>query len=351
MKPSIRQLRNLLILVVGMFAASAAIHEFTPTPYLPDVTPKVTHLKENSETYDIVFVGSSRVFRQVSPRVFDQRLRIHDLDLSSFNAGVPAAKSVEVWHLLRNLGADQGVRTRYVLIEPDGLLVGIAKENVATEREIYWHGRTETALAIESLEGMAIVPRLRMSAFHSGAFLLDRFGVGRLRLLISQKGESRRLGWLDTAGLGPDGDGWVPFAKADTQSEFPRRQEFLDNLPLYRHLLARQAVRRSRPDCLTGYHRTMLANLTTAIETLGAKPVFFLSPATEPRCEVHQAFREGLLPNLLAFDDASKYPDLYAVEHRHDAEHLNTEGALLYSRVLADGFARLVRDDEGGEDG
>jgi len=351
MKPFIRQIRNALILALGLVGGAAAIRELTPAPFISDLTPKVAHLEENPDTYDILFVGSSRVFRQISPKVFDQQLRTHDFNLRSFNAGVPAAKSVEVWHSLRRLAADRRVRARYVLIEPDGLLIGIARENFATERETYWHGRAETTLAIESLEGLKIVPRVRMTVLHAGSFLIHRLGVGRLRLLLTQLGQSKRLRWLGHVGLGPDGDGWVPFAKADAQAEFPRRQDFLDNLPRYRWMLARQPKRLSEKNCLTAYHRTMLVNLKAAVEALGAQPVFLLSPATEPRCEVHQAFREGLLPNLIALDDASSLPELYAVQHRHDYEHLNTEGSLVYSRLLADRFAEFLREDEEGGGG
>jgi hypothetical protein len=351
MKPAIHHLRNMFVLVPALFACSAVIHQLTPAPFVRSLTPKLTHLEESPDAYDILFVGSSRVFRQISPKIFDQELRAHDFNLRSFNAGVPAAKSVEVWHLLRGFAADKKIRAKYVLIEPDGLLIGIARENLATEREIYWHGCAETTLAIESLGRLKTVPRLTMTGLHAGAFLLDRLGVGRLRLLVSQFGESKRLRWLDKEGLGPDGDGWVPYDKADTSTEFPRRQEFLDDLPRYRSMLARQAGLRSQQDCLTEYHRLMLANLMTAIEALGAQPVFILSPATEPRCEVHQAFRDAVLPNLIAFDDFSTYPELYAVEHRHDLEHLNTEGSVLYSRLLADRFAKLMLQEAGGGNG
>jgi len=338
-----RRLRNLVILVLAVVAGATAIRTLTPEPYLRHVTPKTRHLGMNPDRYEILFAGSSRVYRQISPKVFDDELRARGIDLVSFNAGIPAAKSVEVWHFLKRLASESGVRARYVLIEPDGLLVGVNRENIDTEREIYWHGWTETVLAIRSLQGLPIVPRTRMSGLHLGAFFFNRLGVGRLRLFGSQLGDARQQRWSDREGLGPDGDGWVPFKKADTGAEFARRQEFLDDLPRYRRMLARQDERRSRPDCLTSYHSEMLVRLEAAVESLGATPIFILSPATDPRCEVHAAFRDGVLPNLIAFDDATEYPELYEVRHRFDIEHLNTEGALLYSRLLAERFAELVR--------
>lgn len=344
MKRSIHHLRSALVLTLSLVVVSAAIRQFTPAPFLRHVTPKLMHLGSNFDKYEILFVGSSRVYRQISPRVFDEHLRSRDLDLPSFNLGVPAAKSVEVWHLLRELATDRRVRARYVLIEPDGLLIGIARENMGNQREIYWHGRTETGLAIASLDGLSLGPRARMTGLHLGSHLLNRLSVGRLRLLGSQLGRADELRWMAQNGLGPDGDGWVPFAKADNLPEFERRREFLENLPKYQWKLKQQPERHARRDCLSAYHSAMLSKLKDAVEALGAEPVFILSPTTDPRCEVHHAFREGQLPHLIALDDALEFPELYAVENRHDYEHLNTDGALLYSRLLADRFADHIQN-------
>ena len=90
--------------------------------------------------------------------------------------------------------------------------------------------------------------------------------------------------------------------------------------------------------------------MRSAHEAMGAEPVFILSPAMKPRCEVHQAYREGLLPNLIAIDDARTHPRLYKVENRFDAEHLNRTGAEIYTRLLADRFAEYLDGDvEGGQ--
>jgi hypothetical protein len=345
MKPTFRQLRNAAILLVCLFGGAAVIRTSTPAPFIEHVTPKLEHLRANSEAYDILFVGSSRVYRQVMPRVFDRRLRHRGVELSSFNAGIPAARSVEVWHFMRLL-AEAEVRARYVLVEPDGLFMSIHGENLGTQREVYWHEGPETALAIRSLAGQDTWLRLQMSVLHLGAFAGNRLGIGRLRLLgsdlISTGGGARSAG----RGLGPGSDGWAGFTGGEDGPAYPRRREFLDNLPAYRELIAAQPGLLSRTGCATPYHDEMLLALAAAAEALGAEPVFILSPATRPRCEVHDAHRRGLLPSLLALDDARIHPRLYDVANRFDAEHLNTDGAVIYSRLLADAFADHL--EEGG---
>ncbi len=55
-----------MLLLLGMAAGVALIRGVAPEPYLDHVTPKLTHLRQNPEAYDVLFVGSSRVFRQIS---------------------------------------------------------------------------------------------------------------------------------------------------------------------------------------------------------------------------------------------------------------------------------------------
>jgi len=345
----LRRLRDAVLVLFGLAVGVALIGGKTPGPYLDHVTPKLTHLKQNPEAYDVLFVGSSRVFRHLSPKLFDRRMRTQGHRFNSFNVGIPAAKSVEVWHLLRRLEADTTVRPRYVFIEPDGLTVGIKPNNDTTPREVYWHGFPETVLAIRSLGRHELPDRVEMSISHLKALFFNGLGVSRLRSTLSELDREGPRRPVNPLGAGPDRDGWVPFEGRQDASGAQRRNDFLEHLPRYRRSLRQQATLLEDRACMTAYHVEMLERLEEAVRALGAEPVFILSPATRPRCEVHQAFREGLLPNLLAIDDAKNHPRLYKIENRFDAEHLNREGAEIYTRLLADRFAEVLDEDrEGG---
>ncbi|MEE4274006.1 MAG: hypothetical protein V2I67_20180 [Thermoanaerobaculales bacterium] len=344
MTPTFRQLANAAILSACLVGGAALIRAVTPSPYVPNVTPKLVHLQDNPDAYDVLFIGSSRVYRHVVPQVFERRLAERGIDVRSFNAGIPAARSVEIWSFMNRL-ADSGVRAGWVFVEPDGLASGIRKENLGTERETYWHGSAETMLAVRSLENHDLPTRIRMSGLHAGSWVFNRLGVGRLRLLGLDLMSPAVNAWASRQNLGSDGDGWVGFVESQDSGISRRRRNFLDRIPTYRRQLANQAAQFSRSGCLTSYRREMLSHFQSAARRLGAEPVFILSPALHPRCEVHEAFRLGLLPNLFAFDDARVYPELYEVDNRFDHEHLNTEGATLYSQLLADAFAEHL---EGG---
>ena len=48
---------------------------------------------------------------------------------------------------------------------------------------------------------------------------------------------------------------------------------------------------------------------------------------------------------FLDFSSPARYPELFAVEHRYDRSHLNREGAVLYSRLLARELTRALARD------
>jgi hypothetical protein len=179
--------------------------------------------------------------------------------------------------------------------------------------------------------------------------MFNRLAVGRLRSLLHDLAEKDPSPSDRSRGPGPDGDGWVPFDGATGEVGEKRRKDFLDHLPRYRRSIRRQSEIRDDPDCMTSYHVDMLRRLESRARSLGAEPIFILSPATRPRCEVHEAYRQGLLPTLFPFDDASRFPRLYKVENRFDAEHVNRHGAEIYTRLLADRFAEHLDELSEGE--
>ena len=82
------------------------------------------------------------------------------------------------------------------------------------------------------------------------------------------------------------------------------------------------------------------------IRRAGAEPIYLITPTARPTPELYRLAADGRVPRLLAFNDPERYPDLFTLGHRFDAEHLSTEGARRFSAALAARFARLL-DDRG----
>src|SRR5687767_418937 len=64
------------------------IHETLPFPEVPIVTPKVEHLKAHGDRYDTLIIGSSRLYYQVIPSLFDELTAQAGVPTKTFNAAV-----------------------------------------------------------------------------------------------------------------------------------------------------------------------------------------------------------------------------------------------------------------------
>jgi hypothetical protein len=327
--------------MASLIAFCVLIRSITPPPYVHIVSEKLAYLVENPDRYDVLMVGSSRVYRQISPAAFDRVLAEAGYPMRSFNLGIGAAKVAEVSFLLKRLEREQVTRPRYILVDPDGLYASIAEVNTNRQREIYWHEAPETRLALQSLAEDDAMTRLSQGQRHVRAHLFNRFGYGRLRGylagLLRSDADHRRI-------LGRRGDGFVPYTVEGAERfERERRRFFLDNLDRYRRGVARQQRQLTRPGRLRPHHRAMFEHLNLVIEATGAEPIFILAPVTSSRGEARKAHRRGILPVLLPFDDPGLYPQLYEVGNRFDMTHLNRQGAVLYSELLAREFAQHLR--------
>ena len=83
-----------------------------------------------------------------------------------------------------------------------------------------------------------------------------------------------------------------------------------------------------------------MAAQVAAIRRAGAVPIHLITPTARPTPALYRLAETGRVPHLLAFNDPLAYPDLFIEERRFDAEHLTTEGARRFSRLLA---ARLTQ--------
>lgn len=75
-RPSARYRALIVLVFCGALVASwGMLGPFLPFPEVPVVQEKIKRLGRYGDEYDILFVGSSRIYFQVLPSIFDQMLR------------------------------------------------------------------------------------------------------------------------------------------------------------------------------------------------------------------------------------------------------------------------------------
>lgn len=88
-------------------------------------------------------------------------------------------------------------------------------------------------------------------------------------------------------------------------------------------------------DLATDYNLAALEKQRELIEAAGVEVIYWTGPSTHEYDFAYALRSEGILPDMLVFDDAEKYPGLFDPMMRLDPTHLNAEGTRVFTPLLA----------------
>ena len=322
----------------GFALASAALVCLVPP--IPVADGKLEWFREGGDRFDALFVGSSRTARQIVPSVFDAAMAEAGRRVRSFNLGLPGMWPPEDGFVIEQALSRRETPLRYLIVECNGLRLGIPPQGREMARAVYWHDvarlralwRRAFAPPAASPEtppsADALAQNLGALAGHARPFLWNASRLGRgselLREALAPEGPARAA-----PSLGPAGDGYLP--------RRPRPTLAGAELDAYRREL--EAALRAGPRRTYGDAESQaeLRRKRALAERHGARLVLVAPPVATtvfaPLPEAGIAF--------LDFSDPTLYPELFAPEHRKDAGHLSDLGGELYSRLLARRIAAL----------
>jgi len=306
---------------------------------------KLEHLARVREGLDLLFIGSSRVYRGVDPVLFDRLAAERGHELRSFNLGVPNLGGLELAYLLEDLLGPPTDRPRWVVVDPGGLQVRVEIENLESARVVNWHDARHTALVLELLWGSDRSPSKKVRYGWRHLFAAGRryarLGEG-VEELESRLGAREAHAPVASPLLGPAADGFRSLE--DFPPDDPawpglveRRRDFEAELEEYWEAVRKQAARhREEIEPLSDFERGYLRRLCAGIEAAGATPIFIVSPRHDGRAlYLQRAAEEGVIPVLFDYSDPERQPELYSEEMRYDGGHLNASGAQHFTRLLA----------------
>src|SRR5688572_10396349 len=123
---------------LGLALLIAALAPLGGLADVPVVGEKLDHFARKAEDYDTIFVGSSTIYRGVSPAVYDAELARRGIAARSFNFGVLGMVPPESYYLLERILAVPSARIRTVYFELALFQRRAKREH--TRRFDYWHG-------------------------------------------------------------------------------------------------------------------------------------------------------------------------------------------------------------------
>lgn len=328
------------------------LHAVLPFPVIDDgVSQKLRFFTVHKDEFDTLFIGSSRIYFQISPAIFDRVMRESGSPTHSFNFGIGGMYLPESAYVLEQLLNTKPRNLRWVFIEYDELQTNWSFENRTSRRALYWADWKRTSLLLRKLTDagtdllwLPILKELRDTIlcrtadadtrkqliFYAGQFEKNFANVARATDILDYScGDINKR---SANYLGAASDGYVPKTEGMSASQAAAYE---------RALVAAQNGRRF----ISPYTTQACRQCAEKVRAIGATPIFLVTPSTT---QFNIAYRDNARPPgiVMAFNDPRAYPNLYRSSVRRDHEHMTKLGAEEFTRMIAANFRQLVQAGE-----
>lgn len=302
---------------------------------IPVVSEKLNDLAKHGKEVDTLFVGSSRVYRQVDPALFDERMKELGRATHSYNLAADGMNFPETFYML-DRAAKMTPHLKLVVLEA-GSMQHVDNPIFGEEstRSIYWRDWLRTWMIAKSIwrnpardaePTKAWIGKL-WHQFELMALNLSNLGHGaeRLERLLNPKNVENALLESDR--------GYAPI----------QRQMSKTNLFVFRERMKTKRPPGVLPLRVDPVLREQLDEFVSALRERGIDTCFVYCPAfRRDRPEVPSRNVPRPAP-VLDFDNPTTFPDLFREEHYYDAVHLNQTGSSLFTRSLAESVHQALK--------
>ena len=352
-KTVIRALTNTGIGAAAFLITCLSLRVVLPFPEIDDgVSQKFRFFATHKDEFDTLFLGSSRVYFQISPAIFDHVTRESGLPTHSFNFGIGGMYLPETGYLLEQILKLKPLKLRWVFIEYDELQTKWSPENQTSRRALYWADWKRVSLLLRKLTdaGTDVVcanpAKVRdiilhqkdekstrtLLTFYATQLEKNYTNVARatdvLNYILDRDTKERCVSYLGAAG-----DGYVTR---------PNRMSPSQAVGYERGLATAMAQSGTRP--LSSYTLEAYRQCAQEVREIGAIPIFLITPSTTQISIKSE--NTGLSGVMMAFNNPRTYPNLYRTDVRRDGQHLTRSGAEEFTRIVAANFVELRRTGE-----
>jgi hypothetical protein len=327
----------LLVLLIGLVATGQAIRHIVdhlaPPPEIGDLGVKIDWYLAHRAEIDVVFIGTSHVAYAVETKVFDAETRALGCPTSSFSLAVAGLNYRELIYLLNFVADHPPPKLRLVLFEP--------RPNASRDLKTLLTPRFRSTLTLgtfwRSIDDLLVNQRdADRTSFYVGAYLAafayQNLGIGALaERVLHPTRRARPSGpqWQDGQRgfepLGMDGEAYEPHAKDFRGAKLEEWRREVDD---YANHLKKM---RLEPD----WKRILRSELAVTARIPG-RAIAFSPPTTAADWPLLMRKVRDLQPGMTTIhSDVLSDPALFDPDLWWDEGHLNREGALAYSQVLA----------------
>lgn len=345
---SVRSAINLCLFVGALNICNYVLEQAYPNIFPRQIQRKFDHYREHKDEYDVVFVGSSLIHRQVIPKVFDRELRRRGHKIRSFNFGVPHMRFHETNMLIERLLASKSDRLKWIFVDAGAEDRLLDDRNWFSHRVIRWHTPSETWFVLEDIleldEPVGVKAKFMFGHLEHMGMQLLHIGQGprivRELGIIGDPNKERKRGKIKNEGFLSLDDA----LRAQKKAFRKRRAEMLRQKDVYEDMVDRvKQWTDEEAEAKESYKRRILDQAIT-IRKAGVEPIYLVTPIVRGNPKMKQLAAESDLITLFAYNNPERYPRFYDPVFRFDFNHLSEAGSRIFTRLLAKDFARHLKD-------
>jgi len=348
---AIRALINTGIGATAFLVTCIGLRVVLPFPEIDGgVSQKFRFFAAHKNEFDTLFIGSSRIYFQISPAIFDRITRESGMPTHSFNFGIGGMYLPETAYLLEQILRLKPRKLRWVFIEYDELQTKWSPENQTSRRALYWADWKRMPLLLRKLTDAGTAPFWLPNPAKIRDIVLRRGDEKNTRSLLTfyvtqfernYTNVARAADVLDyffghdttergVSYLGAAGDGYVAR---------PNRMSPGQAAGYERGLATAMAQSGTHP--LSTYTLEAYRQCAQEVMKIGATPIFLITPSTtQINIKIENTQLSGV---VMAFNNPRTYPNLYRTDVRRDGQHLTKSGAEEFTRIVAANFVELAR--------
>jgi len=340
-----------LFISILYFTISMVISYLTPYHWgNPWFSTKIQFLEKNNQIeYNAFFFGSSRVYRQIDPEIFDSTFNsISKEKLSSFNLGASATFNPQSYYLFEKfLNSALSKNAKYCFIEL--MRVDLLSDYfMHEERTSYWQNYSDILFvgkSIYSNKQLGLKYKIKGGLNYSVSYMENILHLGHFRNQIINSN------YYDDKYLGIRRDGFFPLdydyetTKDETVKNhlYERKQSILEKPELIDS--RKLKISNSYDNISNNYDKVNLNRILELIQKSkqkGVELIFIVSPRNGNQQLINLS-RQIPEKNIIDMSNPQNYPVLYNYENSFDVGHLNSKGAVLYSKMLAIEFEKKAQ--------
>lgn len=339
-----RRVAGFVLGVVSLALGCWVIRTVVPvgSPVTQDlINFKFAQLDANPQPYDTFFIGSSRVHRQIEPRVFDAQAEALGRQTHSFNFGAPSMTEPELYDVVHRL-IERGAADGATFLMDVTFDFQFAMWNSKSLRRVSF---ATPANAIRGLHWAWTRPADDVSRLTETHALMTSLTHHMLNVGVLERRAFQSTAQPDFV-VDRSWRGYVPF-EAERMDLSLRRNYYWDHLAEHDGgLRATLAMFKPAPRrMLTTAQRDFLLRLNDDLTRAGGRMVLLQPVGEELAWQV--AAIEAAWRGELPFDALVLPPDHYADDllrddYWFDTRHLSAAGARVYSKLLAKDYVEQI---------